>query len=349
MTGKLHATLKGKQHATPPIWLMRQAGRYLPEYLETRNQAGSFLDLCYTPSLAAEVTLQPIRRFGFDAAILFSDILVVPQALGQSLTFAPDHGPVLGPLPEIRSLENQGESTFHVNLSPVYDAVGTIRSKLDAEGFAATDLIGFSGAPWTLACYMIDGKGTKDFMATRVRALRDPEFFARLLSLLEESITAYLVRQVEHGANVVQLFDSWAGVLSPDLFRAYVIEPTKRIVQKFKSACPDTPIIGFPRGAGHLYADYIRETGVDGVGMDTTLPVTVAAKDLQPLCTVQGNLDPALLVAGGERMDSAIDDILTTLAGRPFIFNLGHGIDQHTPPAHVERLVTRVKSWSTSS
>lgn len=340
MTGKLYHTLKGKTQEKPPVWLMRQAGRYLPEYLKTRGDAGSFLDLCYTPSFATEVTLQPIRRFGFDAAILFSDILVVPHALGQDLQFAQNHGPQLGPLPD---LTNPDFEQFHVNLSAVYEAVSSIRAQLDKEGFSNTDLIGFSGAPWTLACYMIDGKGTKDFNETRVFALSNPQKFQTLIDLLTKLVSEYLVNQVTHGANIVQIFDSWSGVLPPDQFRKWVIEPTKKIVAQIKQHKPETPVIGFPKGAAFLYEEYTVETAVDGIGIDTQVPTEYAAQTLQKYCAVQGNLDPMTLRAGGKELEIQTKKILETLGKGRHIFNLGHGIDKDTPPAHVEQLLKLIR------
>jgi uroporphyrinogen decarboxylase len=333
-------TLNGKIFETPPIWLMRQAGRYLPEYLETRAKAGSFLDLCYNPQLATEVTLQPIRRYGFDASILFSDILVVPHALGQELSFAENHGPVLGDCPNPLTFK---ESAFHVNLSPVYETVSLIKENLQKEGFAKTTLIGFSGAPWTLACYMIDRKGSKDFAQTRIMALTQPEKFSALIDILVEAISVYLIKQIEHGADAIQIFDSWAGVLPADQFRKWVIEPTTRIIKTIKSRYPAIPIIGFPKGAGLLYPDYAKTTSVTAIGIDTQMPVEWVRDTLQPLLPVQGNLDPFTLVAGGQALDKAIDDILSTWNGKPYVFNLGHGIDKSTPPAHVQQLVDRVR------
>ncbi len=340
MTGKLYNTLKGKTQEIPPVWLMRQAGRYLPEYLKTRGDAGSFLDLCYTPSFATEVTLQPIRRFGFDAAILFSDILVVPHALGQDLQFAQNHGPQLGPLPDLTNLDFE---QFHVNLSAVYDAVSSIRAQLDKEGFSNTDMIGFSGAPWTLACYMIDGKGTKDFNETRVFALSNPQKFQTLIDLLTKLISEYLVNQINHGANIVQIFDSWSGVLPPDQFRKWVIEPTKKIVAHIKHFKPETPVIGFPKGAAFLYEEYATHTGIDGIGIDTQVPPEYAAQTLQKHCAVQGNLDPMTLRAGGEELEIQTKKILETLGKGRHIFNLGHGIDKDTPPAHVEQVLKLIR------
>ncbi len=340
MAGKLVQTLNGKINQIPPVWFMRQAGRYLPEYLETRAKAGNFLDLCYNPQLASEVTLQPIRRFGFDAAILFSDILVIPHALGQKLEFAQNHGPVLGELP---NFDHTDLSKFHVNLSPVYDAVSTIRNQLDQEGFSQTDFIGFSGAPWTLACYMVDGRGTKDFNETRVMALREPEKFSKLIDLLTTCITQYLGKQIEHGVNVIQIFDSWAGVLPPEQFKKWVIAPTKKIVASLQQKYPEIPIIGFPKGASFLYKDYATQTGVTGLGLDTQVPLDYAADQLQKICVVQGNLDPMTLRAGGDELDRQVRNILEAFQGHPYIFNLGHGIDKDTPPSHVERVLKIIR------
>ncbi|HRK97546.1 MAG TPA: uroporphyrinogen decarboxylase [Alphaproteobacteria bacterium] len=340
MTGKLAHTLQGKTFDTPPIWLMRQAGRYLPEYLATRSTAGNFLNLCYTPTLASEVTLQPIRRFNFDAAILFSDILVIPHAMGQHLEFAANHGPILGELPDLDTIDL---SKFHVNLSPVYETVSIIRKQLNNEGFSSTDLIGFSGAPWTLACYMIDRKGTKDFNETRTMALSQPEIFSKLIDLLTQAATEYLTQQILHGANIIQIFDSWAGVLPPDQFRKWVIAPTKKIITNLHHQFPHIPVIGFPKGASFLYAEYARETAVTCLGLDTQVPPEYAAKNLQTICPVQGNLDPMTLKAGGKELKHQILKIIENFKGKPYVFNLGHGIDKDTPPAHIKQLIKIIK------
>ncbi|HOO50428.1 MAG TPA: uroporphyrinogen decarboxylase [Alphaproteobacteria bacterium] len=347
MNGKLYQTLKDNLYHIPPVWFMRQAGRYLPEYLKTRATAGSFLDLCYSPSFATEVTLQPIRRFQFDAAILFSDILVIPHALGQHLEFAPNHGPQLGELPDLETSEFiENTNQFHVNLSPVYEAVSSIRSQLDREGFSTTDLIGFSGAPWTLACYMIDRKGTKDFNETRVMAIANEQKFSQLIDVLTKVISEYLIEQINRGANIVQIFDSWSGVLPPDQFRKWVINPTKKIVEAVRIKHPETPIIGFPKGAAFLYEEYAKETKIDGLGIDTQVPIEYAARYLQPICPVQGNLDPMTLRAGGKELDRQTKKILDTLSedGR-FVFNLGHGIDKDTPPEHVEQVLKIIRDY----
>ena len=340
---KMLSTLKGLKSDTPPVWLMRQAGRYLPEYLKTRAEAGSFLDLCYNPELATEVTLQPIRRYGFDASILFSDILVVPHALGQDLSFAENHGPVLGALPENLLFD---PSSFHEKLEPVYQAIEGIRAGLQTEGFGDTALIGFSGAPWTLACYMIDRKGSKDFAATRIMALREEEKFNHLIQLLVNAISSYLIKQIDHGAEIVQIFDSWAGVLPPTQFFKWVIEPTRQIVENIRKVYPETPIIGFPKGAGVLYQNYAGLTGITAIGIDTQMPVNWVRDHLQPSIFVQGNLDPFTLASGSPALLKETDVILETLGDKPFIFNLGHGIDKSTSPDHVKKLVDHIRGHS---
>ncbi|UCI08202.1 uroporphyrinogen decarboxylase [Mesorhizobium sp. B1-1-8] len=330
--------LKGKTAAPPPLWMMRQAGRYLPEYRETRKRAGSFLDLCYNPDLAVEVTLQPIERFGFDASILFSDILVVPNALGRHVRFEEGRGPILTPIAaaEIAALNSE---TFHVNLEPVYETVHRLRAKLPAE----TTLIGFCGAPWTVATYMIAGHGTPDQGPARLFAYRQPEALARLLKILVDHSAAYLIRQIEAGADAVQIFDSWSGVLDEPSFQAFCVEPVAEIVRQVKAVHPDVPVIGFPRGAGERYRDYRRKTGVTGLGLDWTVPLSMA-KELQGEGAVQGNLDPLRLVAGGKALEDGVGAILKTLGRGPLIFNLGHGITPETPVAHVEAMVKMVRS-----
>lgn len=338
---KIVSTLQGIKSDIPPIWLMRQAGRYLPEYLATRAKAGSFLDLCYSPELATEVTLQPIRRFKFDAAILFSDILVVPQALGQELSFAENHGPQLGELPKEMIFDTV---KFHRKLDVVYQAVESIRTSLKMEEFEDTALIGFSGSPWTLACYMIDRKGSKDFAATRLMALREEEKFQSLIDILIKAVSEYCIHQINHGAEIIQLFDSWAGVLPESQFLKWVIEPTTQIVKNIRKIYPDTPIIGFPKGAGLLYLDYVNKCQVTGVGLDAQTPLSWAQEHLQPLLTVQGNLDPFILATSGPALFKEIDKIISKLDGYPFIFNLGHGIDKSTPPDHVSQLVNYIRN-----
>lgn len=330
--------LRGEPVFPPPIWMMRQAGRYLPEYRETRKRAGSFLDLCYDPDLAVEVTLQPIARFGFDASILFSDILVVPNALGRDVRFEEGRGPMLTPISASEIAGLTGD-LFHVNLEPVYETVRRLRAKLPDE----TTLIGFCGAPWTVATYMIAGQGTPDQAPARLFAYREPEAFARLLKVLADHSAAYLVRQIEAGADVVQIFDSWSGVLDEPSFQAFCVEPVAEIVRQVKAVHPDVPVIGFPKGAGERYRDYRSKTGITGLGLDWTVPLSMA-RELQLGGAVQGNLDPLRLVAGGKALADGVDAILRTLGGGPLIFNLGHGITPETPIAHVEAMVKQVRS-----
>ena len=332
--------LKGETVFPPPVWMMRQAGRYLAEYRAARAEAGSFLDLCYNPDFAVEVTLQPIRRFGFDASILFSDILVVPHALGRDLRFEEGRGPLMTPIKpgEVEALTQTDPDSFHVNLEPVYETVRRLRRELPGE----TTLLGFCGAPWTVATYMIAGHGTPDQAPARLFSFASPGEMRSLLDLLAERSADYLIRQIEAGADAVQIFDSWAGVLDEAAFEACCIEPVRRIVERVRAVFPDTPIIGFPRGAGALYDDYRRRTGVTALGLDWTVPAAQARR-LQQEGAIQGNLDPLRLQAGGAALEEGVDAILRTLADGPFVFNLGHGVTQHTPVAHVEKMVELVK------
>lgn len=334
---KMLHVLEGRTVSPPPVWMMRQAGRYLPEYRETRKQAGSFLDLCYNPDLAVEVTLQPIRRFGFDASILFSDILVVPHALGRDLRFEEGHGPMMTPM-GVADIARLDGSRFHQHLAPVYETVRRLRAQLPDE----TTLIGFCGAPWTLATYMIAGHGTGDQAPARLFAYREPEAFGRLLQLLADHSAAYLIRQIDAGADVVQIFDSWAGVLDGASFDAFCVAPVASIVRQVRIAHPDIPIIGFPRAAGAAYAGYRERTGVTGLGLDWTVPMS-QARSLQAGGAVQGNLDPLRLVAGGRALDEGVDTIMDALGEGPLVFNLGHGITPETPIAHVESMIARVR------
>ncbi len=329
--------LDGETVYPPPLWMMRQAGRYLPEYREIRKNAGTFLDLCYNPDLATEVTLQPIRRFGFDAAILFSDILVVPHALGRDLKFSEGHGPILTPIlpDEIAAID---PSLFHVNLQPVYDAVRQIKSKLLPE----TALIGFCGAPWTVATYMIAGKGTPDQAPARLFAYRYPHEFDALLRLLAEQSADYLIKQLDAGADVVQIFDSWSGVLDQTMFQRACVMPVKIMVERVRGVHPDAKIIGFPKGAGGLLRGYRAATGVTAVGLDWAIP-DWQSQEIQSCGPVQGNLDPLRVVAGGAALDSGVRHVLDTLGGGSLIFNLGHGITPEAPLGHVERLVELVR------
>ncbi len=333
--------LAGETVTPPPFWLMRQAGRYLPEYRAVRAGCRGFLDLCYSPDKATEVTLQPLRRYGFSAAILFSDILVVPDALGQAVAFKEGEGPKLSPIRDAKALEALSLDGFKQHLAPVFETVSRLSKAIPTE----TALIGFAGAPWTVATYMVEGAGSKDFVETKKLAYGQPAVFKALIDLLVQATGDYLITQIDHGAEAVQLFDSWAGVLPEDEFEKWVIEPTRRLVERLKSERPGIPVIGFPRGAGALLLPFVEKTGVDAVSLDTSVPLTWAAEVLQPKVTLQGNLDPILLVTGGEAMDRAIDRILTTLGRGPFIFNLGHGIIPATPPEHVARLADRVKAW----
>ncbi len=340
MVKPLLRALSGQAQPRPPVWLMRQAGRYLPEYHATRARAGSFLGLCYNPELAAEVTLQPIRRYGLDAAILFSDILVVPHALGQALDYVEGEGPKLEPVTDAAGIARLSAGRLHEVLGPVYETVGRVAAALPPE----TALIGFAGAPWTVATYMVEGGGSKEYAAVKRLAYGKPETFARLVDLLVEATAAYLLRQIQAGADAVQLFDSWAGVLPEAEFERWVIAPTKRIIEAARSGAPGVPVIGFPRGAGLLYERYLAGTGVDAVGLDTTVPPGWAARALQPKAAVQGNLDPVLLLTGGEAMIRAADAIVAALGRGPFVFNLGHGVLQKTPPEHVAALVRHLRA-----
>ncbi len=330
--------MAGETVSPPPVWIMRQAGRYLPEYLETRKKAGSFLDLCFNPDRAVEVTLQPIRRFGFDASILFSDILVVPQALSRNLDFVEGTGPVMTPIraDEITGIDGAG---FHDHLAPVYETVRRLRAELSDN----TALIGFCGAPWTVATYMIAGRGTPDQAPARLFALEHPAAFDRLLMLLADHSAQYLSRQIDAGADVVQIFDSWAGVLDEGLFERCAILPVKRIVDQLRGKHGNVPIIGFPKGSGSRFDNYRQKTGVDVLGLDWTVPLDQAAR-LQADGPVQGNLDPMRLVAGGEALVTGVRAILDRLGNGPLVFNLGHGVVPETPVSHVEELIRLVRA-----
>ncbi len=331
-------TVRGTRQARPPIWIMRQAGRYLPEYREVRQKAGSFLDLCYSPALAAEVTLQPLRRFELDAAILFSDILVIPDALGQTVRFEVGEGPRLEPITPEGLGKLRPDNVIH-HLAPVLETLERVKRELAPE----KTLIGFCGSPWTVATYMIAGHGSPDQAAARTFALTHPEAFARLLDILVEASIAYLSAQFRAGADVVQLFESWAFNLDEHQFAAYVIEPNRRIVAGLRAQIADAPVIGFPRGAAAMIPAYVEAVGVNALGLDYSLPVDIANSGLPPGLTVQGNLDPIRLLAGGPQMEARAEEIIAAFSGRPHIFNLGHGILPETPIAHVERLVALVR------
>jgi uroporphyrinogen decarboxylase len=321
--------------------MMRQAGRYLPEYREVRAKAGSFLDLCFAPEFAAEVTLQPIRRFGFDAAIIFSDILVVPYALGRDVRFEAGEGPRLDPLDTPDKIATlAGEADF-TKLEPVYEALSRVRAALPQ----TTALIGFCGAPWTVATYMVAGQGTPDQAPARLLAYRHPDAFTTIIDALVDTSVAYLIRQLEAGADALQIFDTWAGVLSPREFARWSVEPTRRIVEGVRKSRPDAKIIGFPRGAGAQLPDYVAATGVDAVSIDWTAEPSLIREHVQSKVAVQGNLDPLALIAGGAALDQAIDDVLANYASGRLIFNLGHGIQPETPIAHVEQMIARVRAY----
>lgn len=334
-----------KKHKTDhiPFWFMRQAGRYLPEYMELRAKAGSFLNMAYNPDFAAEVTMQPIRRFGMDAAIIFSDILVIPHALGQHLEFVQGEGPKLEAIRSSADFSKLNFNRFQSTLAPVYQAIRNTRSMLAAEGFASTALIGFAGAPWTVASYMVEGGGSKEFLHVKKMAYADPQGFAILIDTLVEATAAYLIEQVNAGAESLQIFDSWAGALDSHQFKRWVIQPTRDIVRLVKATHPHVPIIGFPRCAGYNYIAYIQETGVDAVSLDHQIDTKWAARSLQVQVPVQGNLDPICLLAGGDALKLAAEKIIGDLSGAPFVFNLGHGINKDTPIAHVEQLVKIIR------
>jgi uroporphyrinogen decarboxylase len=331
--------LDGKPSAPPPVWMMRQAGRYLPEYRALREQAGSFLKLCFTPELACEITLQPIRRFQFDAAILFSDILVIPHALGQSVRFEAGEGPRLDPIASERAIDALPKAADQAVLAPIYETVKQVRAQLDDK----TAFIGFCGAPWTVATYMIAGQGTNDQAPARIFAYEHPKAFARLVDRLVENSVEYLARQFEAGVDVVQLFDTWAGVLPPDEFARWCIEPAARIVTELRRRKPNARVIGFPRGAGHLLGDYVARVPVNAVSVDWMADRRFIREQVQSRVAVQGNLDPLALLAGGDALDRSVDAILKDFGDGRFIFNLGHGILPPTPIAHVERMLKRVR------
>ena len=333
--------LKGKTSQKVPFWFMRQAGRYLPEYRALRKEAGGFLAMCYSPDLAEEITLQPIRRFDMDAAILFSDILVIPHALGQKLDFLQGEGPVLEPVKDSRDLPRLSLSGLHEHLAPVYETLSRLKKSLPDH----VTLIGFAGAPWTVATYMVEGHGSPDQAAAKAWAYGDPEGFQTLIDLLVDATSRYLIRQIEAGAEVVQIFDTWAGGLPPSQFDRWCVQPVREIIQQIRGKYPDFPVLAFPRGAGPRYIDYGLRTGATGLSIDTGLPVNWAADNLQPNVCVQGNMDPRILVAGGELMRREATNILDILSKGRHIFNLGHGIVPETPVEHVAELVDLIKNF----
>jgi uroporphyrinogen decarboxylase len=340
MPGLLIETLRGKRGSQAPIWLMRQAGRYLPEYRALRSEKGGFLDLVYDADAAAEVTIQPIDRFGFDGAILFSDILIVPHAMGQNLEFLTGEGPRLSPRLLDAALE--GLEAVPERLNAIYRTVAKVKARLGPE----TTLLGFAGSPWTVATYMVAGEGSRDQHDTRAMAYRDPAAFQAIIDAIAGVTIEYLAGQIEAGAEAVQLFDSWAGSLAPAEFERWVIAPNAAIVSAVKTRFPDVPIIGFPKGAGEKLPAYARETGIDALGIDETIDPVWAARELPQGMPVQGNIDPLLLLAGGDTLDRQTEYILECFADRPHVFNLGHGIGQFTPIAHVEQLISAVRGWN---
>jgi uroporphyrinogen decarboxylase len=335
----LRGVFAGRVEARPPVWLMRQAGRYLPEYRETRSTARDFLSFCYTSELAIEVTLQPIRRFGFDASIIFSDILVIPDALGQRVRFVEGEGPRLDAIETPEALKVLATTLDEEKLQPVYDALRGVRAALPA----STSLIGFCGAPWTLATYMIAGEGTSDQAPARLFAYQHRAAFASLIETLTASCIAHLIRQVEAGAEIVQIFDSWAGPLPLAEFEAWCLEPVARITRAMRERFPHVPVIAFPRAIAGSVAGFVERTGVQAISLDTAARLNEARQALPAHVVTQGNLDPLALIAGGEGLDRAVDDILAATAGLPHIFNLGHGILPQTPIAHVERMLERIR------
>ena len=329
--------LGGERAARPPVWLMRQAGRYLPEYRALRAEKGGFLALATDPAAAAEVTLQPIRRFGFDGAILFSDILIVPWALGQALTFGAGEGPRLAPALVDSALESLAPDV--TRLDPVYATVRRVAASLPAQ----TTFLGFAGSPWTVATYMVAGQGSRDQEVTRRVAYADPVAFGAIIDAIITMTVQYLTAQIAAGVEAVQIFDSWAGSLSPEQFERWVIAPNRAIVDGVRARCPGIPIIGFPKGAGGKLAAYAAGTAVDAIGLDETVDPRWADAVLPPGLPVQGNLDPLALLTGGAALDAGIDRVLAAFPERPHVFNLGHGIGQHTPIAHVEHLLHRIR------
>ena len=335
------AALQGGVGERPPFWLMRQAGRYLPEYRDLRQSVSGFLELCYTPDLAVEVTLQPIRRFKPDAAILFADILLVPDALGQDVAFKEGEGPVLDPVRTVEAVRRLEDGGLHDHLAPVYETVKRLRAELPDD----VALIGFAGAPWTVATYMVEGGSSKDFSTVKRWAFSDPDGFGELMDRLVSATVDYLDQQVQAGAEALQLFDTWAGALPEVAYRRWCLEPIAAIARAIRDKHPSVPVIAFPRGSGMLYETVAKSGAVQGLSLDSSVPLDWAARALQPHCTVQGNLDPQLLVVGGEPMQAEIGRILDTLGHGPFVFNLGHGIVPYTPVENVLELADQIRSW----
>jgi len=338
-------TLKGEKTPRVPFWFMRQAGRYLPEYRVLRAEKNGFLAMAFDPDSASEITLQPIRRFGMSAAIIFSDILVVPYALGQNLEFVPGQGPKLNPIQDREGLSILSQNRFDQLLEPVYEALRLTSSGLKKEGFEDTALIGFAGSPWTVATYMIEGGGSKDYKKTKCFAYQDPEGFSQLIDLLVDVTAKYLIQQIKAGAEVIQLFDSWAHVLDCDQFEYWVVQPNKAIIERVRQVYDNIPIIGFPKGVGYNALSYVEKTNVDALGLDSAVNLNWAFDTLQDHVILQGNLDPFCLLAGGSALENAALKILNRFADKPFVFNLGHGINKDTPIAHVEQLVKIIQDF----
>ena len=338
MTKRILKALKNESVDRPPFWFMRQAGRYLPEYQEIRKEQNNFLDFCFNSEKAAEVSMQPIRRYKMDAAIVFSDILVVPHALGQSVKFVKGVGPILEPVNEENILSSLSLENINNKFDPVYNTLTRIQNELDAN----TALIGFAGAPWTVALYMVEGKGGTNADKLRTLTKNNPSALQDLIELLCNATITYILGQIKAGAEIIQLFDSWAGLLSnegdEDLFLDLIIEPTKKIIEEVKIVYPNIPIIGFPKNANLMYKTFAERTEVDGLSIDHEVSLDWVANELQPICTIQGNLDNRLAVTGGDEMDLAVKKILGTLGKKPFIFNLGHGILPTTPPENIGRI-----------
>jgi uroporphyrinogen decarboxylase len=341
MTTLIHV-LRGQKTKRIPIWLMRQAGRYLPEYRALRARKNGFMDMALDPESACEITMQPIRRFNMSGAIIFSDILMVPYGLGQSVDFQAGEGPILGAY----DFQSLSQEYFLSRLAPVFEALKLTRSALSSEGFSDTALLGFCGAPWTVACYMIEGGSSKDFSKIKTFASAQPDDFQKLIDLLVEASIVYLSHQIEAGAQAVQIFESWASALCASQFTRWSIQPTQKIVKAIQEKYPHCPVIGFPRGAGVLYPEYLQQTGINAIGVDFQLPTKWVQKNLQQHKPVQGNLDPMILRAGGKALDLEIETILKDLSGAPFVFNLGHGVHKDTPPEHVAQLIKRIEHAS---
>lgn len=336
-------TLRGEKTSRPPVWLMRQAGRYLAEYRELRKGAKSFLDLVYNPELASEITLQPIRRYQMDAAILFSDILVTPHAMGQAVSFVEGKGPVLDAIKTKQDIDKLEISDSRNILAPIYETIKLTNKMLAQEGYKDTALIGFAGAPWTVACYMLEGGTSRDFIKIKSFAYTEPELFTELIDKLVIITSDYLIKQIESGVEAVQIFDSWSGILNSEHFEKWVIEPTAKIVDNVKNKYPDIPVIGFPKGAGTFYPDYAEKTNINALSLDSQINLDFILETVPRKIILQGNLDPVFLLNGGEAMIKNIEIICETLGERPFIFNLGHGVIKETPPENVALLIKTLR------